>query len=198
MINLADFASSLLIVSVAGIVGYWFRSVWNYTKFSMLRESGHHLLYNSRLFGCFALLVLYAFFSILHSQIEAFKDNWALRPIDVAIYITVVLGVILPYLLNCLFFNDERKYLIRTMENYGDSLYLIFLEAYENNHSIELTLKNDKIVIGRPKKQLKSRYGYVDVSPHDGSYPISIKAEEIVAVRRVDLQDFEQERLSNE
>ena len=199
MSNLADFTSSPFILSVAGLIGYWFRSVWNYTRFSMLRESGYHLLYNSILFGVVILLVTYAFYVIVFIQLEKYhadRESIFFDPYPIAAYITIVLGIISPYILNHFIFNDKRGCFVRTMEHYGESLYIILLESYEKNQLIELTLNNGQTFIGCLKKPLNFRYEnfgykYADIIPYGSSHQVSIRVEEIVAVRRFGPQDFE-------
>lgn len=181
----------LPLFGLSAVIGYWFRSVWNYTRFSMIRESGYHLFYNSLVFGFFTLSALWLLHAVLFALVPIINTG------EVSIFITIVFGLFLPFLLNSFLFNDKHKYLKRTMESHGDSLYLIVFEAYKNKRYIELTLKNGKIFIGSLSKPLNYRYKYVDIVPHDSPHQIAIKAEEVLIVRQVERQNSEQVKPSN-
>lgn len=186
-ILLVDFSYRLLalFLPILGFVGYRFRSICNYTRFSMLRESGHHLLYNSISHGFTTLLVVYAVYIMINLLIAEFHIFVFIAPDLVAMYLVVIFAIFVPHLLNFLIFRDEYRYIRRTMKSRGDSLYLLVFDSYKNKYSLKLTLKNGKEFIGSSPKPLGFRYEYVDIIPHGSSQQVSIKAEEILTAKQV-------------
>lgn len=189
-----DFDFPLLTLSTIAVIGYWFRSFWNYTKFSMMRESGYHLLYNSVLAGFIIAISLYLLYLALGKLFIASNFSWFFESDEAAIYITIIFGIFLPFLLNSTLFYSKHKCLRCTAESYGDSLYLIIFEAYESESLIELTLKNGKIFIGFVPKPLNFRYKYIDITLQNSSHQIAITVDEVLTAKHVDRQDFEQVR----
>lgn len=180
----------LFVLPITAIFGYWFMSVWNYSRFSVKLESGYHLFYKSTFFGCIVLFILFCIFWILsYMQQKFFLFDGVFNIFVselVAGYITMILGIFSPYLLNYFFFKDKLRYLERAMRNCGNSLYLLILESSEARFFIELTLTNGKILVGVPSEPSNVRYEYVDIITHDNRHRISIQAKEILTARRFD------------
>lgn len=99
-----DFDFPLLTLSTIAVIGYWFRLFWNYTKFSMMRESGYHLLYNSVLAGSIVAFSLYLLYLALGKLFLASYLSRFLESDEAAIYIMIIFGIFLPFLLNSTLF----------------------------------------------------------------------------------------------
>lgn len=193
-----DFNDPLLTLPLVGLIGYWVRSTWNYTRFSVMRESGHHLLYNSILFGFAIILVMILFYFPINYLLIFSPLTYSFATDLFVTYIITGVAIFFPYFVNSTFFSDKHKYIRRTMEIYGDSLYLTIFESYINKHFVELTLKNGKVFIGFSPNLLGFRYEYVDIIPYNGIHEVSIRAEEILTARQVDPQDFQQDKPSDD
>lgn len=134
------------------LVGYWFLNVSNYTRFSIHRQSGYHVLFKSALFGLgfFAVAMLFLSFVPCGPFLPAVLPSFANTD-------SLVLSIVLAGL-SCIpnWWRDKAEAVRIDAEKNGNHMELLIANARENEKLIEVTLKNRKSYIGFPLEDLQS------------------------------------------
>ena len=172
MLNLVSFVVPL-------IGGYWFLSVWNYTRFKVYKDSGYHLFFKSALCGViflvFANLVVSIKLIFIPSQInfQPFVPNG----FNLEVLLAMILGITLPYILNR--FSNSNKHMKSEANNRGNLLYTTFWDAATDKVAfVEVTMASGKVYIGLPHNLLKLDDEYVCLIPYSSGYR-DVKTQEL-------------------
>ena len=136
----------ILFVPVLG--GYLFLKFSNYTRFSIRRQSGHKLLFESAVIG----LVLLALARLLVLGFEGWQtvvDGWArfapftyVGTVGLAFALGPVGGVVSNLLLSV------SEGAMRTIRDAGNTMELLFVESMGSDSTVELSLVNGKVYVG--------------------------------------------------
>lgn len=149
---------------VPAIGGYWFLTHWHYTRYYAVRESGYHILFRSGLTGVFLFILSQAIILLLDNYLPQAGRFWTTflpDPYSDAAILSVLLGFILPWLINPLF-NKERIVQKVAMES-GDFSELLIADSIENQQLVELSLRSGKSYIGLVLISGIERSGEADV-----------------------------------
>lgn len=140
----------LLFVPLVG--GYLFLTRCHWTRFSVRRQSGHHLLFGSAAAGLLLLsaariLALLAE-EPLRNRLPAL-EHWAtLAPFPYigTIGLAFLLGPATALLINWMY--AESKGAMRAVRRAGNSLELLFVDSMRSDSVVELTLQSGKVYVG--------------------------------------------------
>lgn len=133
------------------LVGYWFLNVSNYTRFSIHRQSGYHVLFKSALLGLgfFVLAKLILSFipsgPFLPTVLPSFENTDSL-------VLSIVLGGLAWCILNRV--RGKEEAIRKDAEKNGNHMELLIADACVNKKLIEVTLKNRKSYIGFALEEL--------------------------------------------
>ena len=199
-------------LTLALITGYCFLSIWNCTRFRIIKVSGYRLIFYSAIIG----LVFWAFGEVsiwLAKSLLAIGSVTELGRVLTHFgskidpnspFLTPILGLIYglagsSFLNN---FSSKHKQEAVAAKRRSNSLYLMILEAIEKEQFIEFVMKDGKVYFGCPAKPIGLESEYVNLNPYigrvqgfDGSraddylelsivnYQVSLKVEKIGAVR---------------
>lgn len=140
----------ILFVPLLG--GYLFLKFSNYTRFSIRRQSGHKLLFESAVVGLVLLALARLLTVALDTGPEGWQsalDGWArFAPFNHVgtVGIAFALGPLGAVVSN-LFFSASRG-ATRTIRDAGNTMELLFVESMASDSTVELSLVNGKVYVG--------------------------------------------------
>ena len=138
----------LLLLPAVG--GYWFLTHFNYTRFQSVRDSGYHVLFRSAVVGivlyCIATGIAVAWRKEWSSAGINYLDEYSPDPFTTEVILSLALAVALPILFN--FVYRSTLGVKRAARNTGEHIELVIIESIEYSQPIELSLKNRKVYIG--------------------------------------------------
>ena len=138
----------LLLIPTLG--GYWFLANLYLTRYSMLRDSGYHVLFKSAIAGCVLVVVARLIVvSLLNPYLPYVGEVWkSYVPFDYSgtVALSLLLGPLLPIVINRLY--GAEKAAQRTAISNGDLIELLISESIEREEFVELSLRSGKSYIG--------------------------------------------------
>ena len=145
MVNL-----SLILISVLG--GYSFLSQFNATKFELVRQSGHILVFECAVIG-FIFLMLARIFTFVFELISPIPMLEFLHQLSIFEYMGTTIWAILLALLFAKIGNrisnlDEYAHAKIAAQNHGDLLERTLQQCLEKILPVEVTMRNDTSYIG--------------------------------------------------
>ena len=138
----------LLLIPTLG--GYWFLANLYLTRYSMLRDSGYHVLFKSAIAGCLLVVVARLIVvSLLNPYLPYVGEVWkSYVPFDYSgtVALSLLLGPLLPIVINRLY--GAEKAAQRTAISNGDLIELLISESIEREEFVEISLRSGKSYIG--------------------------------------------------
>lgn len=155
--------------------GYLFLKLCNYTRYSVARESGYTLIFESATAGLLLLVAarLIVVVAEVYSGYETIADKWYTFPsIPYAgtLLFAFALGPVLARVVNLRYSKEEGAR--RAVDNAGNSMEIVLLDSMKPTELIELTLESNKVYIGWALDALIANPArkYVEVFPLFSGY----------------------------
>lgn len=153
--------------------GYWFLTHLNVTKYRILRDSGYHLLFRSAIAGCILFVVSQVIMHIGKYLIMRYVENfdahffvnwkiWVPEEYFVALSITVVLALMLPFICNW-FYGDVEAARNVAKQN-GDGIESLIDRSFRRELPVELSLRSRKSYIGYVIESQFTRQSGTDIT----------------------------------
>ena len=140
---------SFAVLLIPAVGGYWFLTHWNYTRYQTARDAGYHILFRSAFAGVvlygLARLIILALECRWQGTIQSIDQDF-LGPYASDVVLSIILGFLLPRLLNR--FYDSDKGAGRAARDNGDQVELLITESIEESKLIEVSLHSRKSYIG--------------------------------------------------
>ena len=147
---------------VPALAGYLFLNWFNATRYSLPRETGYHVVFQSAIAGVVLFFVARLLVVLANTFTPAIAECWnTLVPLDYSGTAagTIILAALLPWILNKLpgfgSFNAQRK----AAEAAGDQIGLIIDQAMLEGRFVELSLASGKSYVGSP---IQGTFGHRD------------------------------------
>ena len=157
------------------VSGYLFLRYCNYTRFSIGRESGYRLVFESAAVGLILLvLARLLVYCILHKHVlESRLANWddfAPLPYSGTLFVAFVLGPLIAVVINLLY--DRNSGAERAVRTTGNYLEAVFLDSMKPTQLVELTLASNKVYVGwaLEAKVAKPERKFVEIFPLYSGY----------------------------
>lgn len=157
---------SLGLLFIPTLGGYLFLTRLYYTRYSVLRDSGYHVLFKSAIAGCVLvviarLMVILFFLPVLPFIGELWKS---FVPSDYygTVALSALLGGVLPIGINR--FYKKEKAMRRAAQESGSLIELLIRENNESGKLVELSLRSGKSYIGFVLESGIARHGESDVA----------------------------------
>ena len=147
---------------VPALAGYLFLKWFNGTRYSLPRETGYHVVFQSAIAGVALFFVARLIVVPAATYAPAFAESWkTIVPIDYAGTAagTFLLAAILPWILNKLSRFDRFEARQKAAEAAGDQISLIIDQAMLEGRFVELSLANRKSYVGSP---VQGTFGHRD------------------------------------
>ena len=136
------------------IGGYWLLTHWNFSRYTVSRQSGYHLLFRSGAYGITLFMIAYGFAWISRcawswnwlNEFVKFSDKYSPDPLTTESILTLALALIAPFALNIVF--REEAGLRRAVRDAGEHVELLIIDSADNGTPIEVTLENRRVYIG--------------------------------------------------
>ena len=147
---------------VPALAGYLFLSWFNATRYSLPRETGYHVVFQSALAGVLLFLFARLVVVLAGTFAPAVAECWKIVvPLDYSGTAagTFILAAILPLILNKLSRFDRFKAQQKAAEAAGDQISLIIDQAMLQGRLVELSLASGKSYVGSP---IQGTFGHRD------------------------------------
>ena len=158
--------SSLGLLFIPTLGGYLFLRILYYTRYSVLRDSGYHVLFTSAIVGFILgivarLIVVFLLIPLLPRFVEIWKSH---VPSDYSgtVVLSFLLGCVLPPVINQ-FYGKEKATQKVAVES-GNLIELLIRESIDKEKFVELSLRSGKSYIGLAFKSDIARHGESDVA----------------------------------
>jgi len=141
----------LLILPLVG--GFFFSKKSHLTRYKLPKLDGHRLIFYSALPAIFFLLISAFITYVLSDNFPTFVWWWkGIVPFKYSgsTFISLLLGLSLPYLTNPFF--NYKHYFRKMIQEHGSSLDVFLDDSINQSKIISITLKNDKVYIGKLTK----------------------------------------------
>lgn len=157
------------------VSGYLFLNFCNYTRFSIGRESGYRLIFQSAAVGLLLLVlarVCVYFVSDRYFQGNgpAHWDDFAPIPYSGTLLVAFVLGPLTAFGFNLLY--DGNRGAERAIRTAGNYLEAVFLGSMKSSELIEVTLTSNKVYVGwaMEANTAKAERKFVEILPLHSGY----------------------------
>lgn len=141
---------SLGLLFLPTLGGYWFLRKFHFMRYSLLRESGYHVLFKSAVVGLFLVLIARVLIVFLFNPfipyLGEFWKSFAPSNYSGTASLSALLGFALPYVSN--WFYTKEKAIRRAEKESGHLTELLIREINERGELAEISLKNRKTYIG--------------------------------------------------
>ena len=147
---------------VPALAGYLFLNRFNGTRYSLPRETGYHIVFQSAIAGVVLFVVARVLVVLANVVVPTIAAAWnTLVPLDYSGTAagTFVLAAVLPWILNRLSRFDRFKARQKAAEAAGDQISLIIDQAMLEGRFVELSLASGKSYVGSP---LQGTFGHRD------------------------------------
>lgn len=147
---------------VPALAGYLFLNRFNGTRYSLPRETGYHVVFQSAIAGVVLFFIARLLVVIANTYFPAIAKFWnTVVPLDYSGTAagTVILAAILPLVLNTFSRFDRFKARQQAAEAAGDQISLIIDQAMLEGRFVELSLANGKSYVGSP---IQGTFGHRD------------------------------------
>lgn len=166
--------TSLVMMIMPLVGGYWFLSNCNRTKYMAYGYTGYRLFLGSAFFG---LVFLFLAKSILSAISPINSINYIISCIsewfiptgfNLEATLAMIIGIASPYALNRLL--DKHKWANRAAMDRGDVLHTRIYKAISNRQTIEIMMQNGDVHIGFISKLEGLDIDFVDLIPLASGY----------------------------
>ena len=147
---------------VPALSGYLFLKWFNGTRYSLPRETGYHVVFQSAIAGVALFFIARLFVVPAATYAPTFAECWkTIVPIDYSGTATgtFVVAVLLSWMLNKLSRFDRFEARQKAAEAAGDQISLIIDQAMLAGRFVELSLANRKSYVGSP---VQGTFGHRD------------------------------------
>ena len=147
---------------VPALAGYLFLNSFNGTRYSLPRETGYHVVFQSAIAGALLFLLVRLVVVLANTVAPAIAESWKIIvPLDYSGTAagTFVLAALLPLILNRLPGLDRFYAQQRAAEAAGDQISLIIDQAMLFGRFVELSLASGKSYVGSP---IQGTFGHRD------------------------------------
>lgn len=146
------------------LCGYWFLTNLNYTRYSVLQDSGYHVFFRSAITGLFFLMLSHIIFLVNEPFFSLIPTRWTeFAPYEEPnkLMICAVLVVSLPWILNK--FHSKEQAEKRAAIHGGNLIGLLVSNSIKSQSLVELSLKNGKSYVGFARENKITALGESDV-----------------------------------
>lgn len=150
------------ILLAPALAGYLLLNRFNGTRYSLPRETGYHVVFQSAIAGVVLFVIARVLVVLANAVAPAMAAAWnTLVPLDHSGTAagTFVLAAVLPWILNRLSRFDRFKAQQRAAEAAGDQIGLIIDQAMLKGRFVELSLASGKSYVGSP---VQGTFGHRD------------------------------------
>ena len=147
---------------VPALAGYLFLNWFNGTRYSLPRETGYHVVFQSAIAGVLLFFVARLLVVLANTYIPDIAECWeTIVPLDYSGTAagTFVLAALLPIIFNRLSSFDRFKAREKAAEAAGDQISLIIDQAMLEGRFVELSLVSRKSYVGSP---IQGTFGHRD------------------------------------
>ena len=147
---------------VPALAGYLFLNRFNGTRYSLPRETGYHVVFQSAIAGALLFLVARVLVVVANTYVPDIAERWkTIIPLDYSgtAAATFVLAALLPLALNRLSRFDRLDAREKAAEAAGDRISLIIDQAMLEGRFVELSLASRKSYVGSP---IQGTFGHRD------------------------------------
>ena len=138
---------------IPALAGYLFLVQFNLTRDRLSRDAGYHVVFKAAACGAVLFYVARAAVGALDYHVPALSVLWrGFLPIEFSgtASVCLVLGCVLPWILNLFPFADREKARRAAAKEEGNQIGLVIDDALLRNHMVELTLASGKSYVGIP------------------------------------------------
>ena len=154
----------LLLIPTLG--GYWLLTHLYYTRYSILRDSGYHVLFKSAIAGCSLIVASrLAIIFLLNPFFPSIGETWKFHApfaYSGTVALSVLLGGVLPIVIN--WFYGKEKAAQRVAVESGDVIEILISESIESEKFVELSLRSGKSYIGLALESGIATHGEPDIA----------------------------------
>ena len=147
---------------VPALAGYLFLNWFNGTRYSLPRETGYHVVFQSAIAGVVLFVIARLLVVLANAVTPAIAECWnTIVPLDYSGTAagTFILAAILPLILNRFSRFDRFKARQKAAEAAGDQISLIIDQAMLEGRFVELSLASGKSYVGSP---IQGTFGHRD------------------------------------
>ena len=147
---------------VPALAGYLFLNWFNGTRYSLPRETGYHVVFQSAIAGVVLFFISRLIVVFANTYIPAVAQHWkTIVPIDYSGTAagTFVLAAVLPLIFNSFSRFDQFNAQQKAAEAAGDQISLIIDQAMLEGRFVELSLASGKSYVGSP---IQGTFGHRD------------------------------------
>ena len=144
------------------LAGYLFLNWFNGTRYSLPRETGYHVVFQSAIAGVVLFFIARLIVVFANTYVPAISEYWKIIvPLDYSGTAagTFVLAAILPLILNTFSRFDQFAARQKAAEAAGDQISLIIDQAMMEGRFVELSLASGKSYVGSP---IQGTFGHRD------------------------------------
>lgn len=150
---------------IPALVGYFLLRMLNFTRFSVARDAGYHVLFKSTIAGAILFGIAHGFIMAMNQWVLDISDKWQTYinyPFSDTIALGILLGLLVCFVGNRIYSEGKAAEAIAIKD--GDLIELLIRESMRTRKSVEISLKTGKSYIGFAVESGIAKSGESDIS----------------------------------